>query len=180
MVTYQPRFCTRPYRFSTAASRLTKYRSGFVASAHLAGQPKIHRTGVYPSQQDVFLGSTPRLRIPVTTRIVTFLGSGIPINCSLPLFLGGRSNANAFLFFVWCVRHFGTDVARDKRRQAWPFGTEFCEVRVPELYPFEGEVPPLVPWSLERFLCHATNKPNKKVIRLSKSIDPKELYIFLL
>ncbi|CAK9010418.1 unnamed protein product [Durusdinium trenchii] len=30
-------FCTRPYRFSTAASRLTKYRSGFVATAHLSG-----------------------------------------------------------------------------------------------------------------------------------------------
>lgn len=30
-------FCTRPYRFSTAPARLTKYRSGFVASAHLAG-----------------------------------------------------------------------------------------------------------------------------------------------
>lgn len=30
-------FCTRPYRFSTVASRLTKYRSGFVATAHLSG-----------------------------------------------------------------------------------------------------------------------------------------------
>ena len=32
------RFCTRPYRFSTVASRLTKYRSGFVATAHLSGR----------------------------------------------------------------------------------------------------------------------------------------------
>lgn len=30
-------FCARPYRFSTVAARLTKFRSGFVATAHLAG-----------------------------------------------------------------------------------------------------------------------------------------------
>ena len=35
------------------------------------------------------LGDNPVPRMPVTTRITIFLGSGIPINLHLPLLLGG-------------------------------------------------------------------------------------------
>eukprot|EP00439_Symbiodinium_sp_Y106_P059131 s2917_g8.t1 len=39
-------FCARPYRFSTAAERLTKFRSGFVATAHLAGVAGADKLGL--------------------------------------------------------------------------------------------------------------------------------------
>merc|ERR1712046_361345 len=34
-------FCTRPYRFSTTPERITKFRSGFAAVAHLDGQTNL-------------------------------------------------------------------------------------------------------------------------------------------
>ena len=40
----------------------------------------------------IYFGLSPPPRMPVTTRIITFLGSGIPINLHFPQLLGGGDN----------------------------------------------------------------------------------------
>ena len=76
----------------------------------------------------VFLVSTPPTQDAILTIYFIFRIGKPDLNC-LPLFPGGPPN----------------DVARDQRRQAWPFGTELCEVCEPGAA-FEGEVPNWFHW----------------------------------
>ena len=81
----------RIQRFQQGQERCQKLRHG-------AGHLTWRLFWSIPSwASNISFGCGPPHRIPVTTRIITFLGSGIPINLHLPLLLWGATSNISYI-----------------------------------------------------------------------------------